>query len=66
MQNFGIMQALEQLGAFARDFAPAVRSYYEGLVNAGFTEGQAMDLTAEWQTVVMVEMVLPKRDGGES
>lgn len=63
MYNVGTMQALEQFGAFMRDFAGATRSYYEGLVASGFTAEEAMHLTAEWQTVAMVElMVRPEPD----
>ena len=49
MSDMGISQALEQMGAFVRDFAPVVRRYFESLVEAGFAPPEAMRLTISWQ-----------------
>lgn len=61
-EQMGIMQAMEQMGAWVRDFAPVVRRYYEALIEAGFSKDQALRLTVEWQSATIAAM-FNKRPG---
>lgn len=60
-QEPSVLQALEQLQAWSRDFAPVVRSYYANLVEAGFTVDQALRLTVAWQAS-MLAMATGRKD----
>lgn len=62
-QETSVLQALEQVQAWSRDFAPVVRSYYVCLVKAGFTVDQALRLTCEWQRSMLAIAMGPKGAG---
>lgn len=47
------LAALDQLLRAAQDLANVVRSYFVALVNAGFSEAQALELAAEYQTSIV-------------
>lgn len=47
------IQALEQMQAMMRDIGPVFYTYYASLVDAGFTEEQAMLLVVNWQNSVI-------------
>lgn len=40
----GIRQQLDQLGEMMADLAPMLHKFFDGLVESGFTEAQAMML----------------------
>lgn len=61
-KQLGILQAMEQMGAFVRDFAPVVYRYYEALTEAGFSEDQALRLTVEWQNATMMMSAVRRSD----
>jgi hypothetical protein len=50
----------EQAKAGLKEFAGYIRTYYEALVEDGFTPEQALELSSSYQTA----MVMTLRDGG--
>ncbi len=55
-----LVHALDQLGATMRNLAPALRSYYKALREAGFTPTQALNLTVAFQaTLLSMQPPLP-------
>lgn len=45
-----ILQQLDQLQAVLRDIAPVLWSYYKNLIDEGFSEEQALELTKDVQS----------------
>lgn len=46
------IHALDQLQAMLRDLAPVVRSYYEKLLEQGFTPEEALTITIAFQNAL--------------
>lgn len=44
-----IVQQMEQMSAFLRDFSVTLYAYYEDLKKQGFTDEQAFALTRDYQ-----------------
>lgn len=50
-KNLNITEALDQLGATLRDFAPCVGTYYNGLIEAHVPYELASQLTLDWHVM---------------
>jgi hypothetical protein len=50
LEDLRMFQALEQLQATLRDFAPVICSYHKYLVENGMTRKEATQVVIAWQT----------------
>ena len=41
---------MDQIGAILRDYAPVVKTFYDSLVEQGFTQQEAYGLVQTWMT----------------
>ena len=48
-----LVAALDQLKSATKDLAPVIRTHYESLIAAGFTEAEALIFTISFQSVVL-------------
>lgn len=48
-----IIQQMEQMSAFLRDFSGALYTFYEDLKKQGFTDEQAFMLTRDYQKTMI-------------
>jgi hypothetical protein len=49
--NFNITEALDQLAAMLRDYAPCVGTYFNGLIEAEVPHELACQLTLDWHAM---------------
>ncbi len=55
-----IVHAFEQWAAINRDFAATVGAYFASLMTHGFNRDEALQLTLEWQAIILRRFMSPK------
>lgn len=56
MDNMRQFQALEQMQAYLRDFAPVIGQYFALLLAQGFTREEALQLVLQAQRAILFGM----------